>query len=294
MGSFSHLIFPTDKTEERWYTPLRAVTNEKTCFVKEFYNNEMKFNQDGRPDELYFGFEDILKHDSIWNDKLFSKDIKEWSKIYNANKMSYYEKENLPSLVEIIMDKIIWEHISPYLRVKCDIGPSPILNNESVNIIIIVTPSYPDNFVKVEKWIKSLHIPFNLKRSMPNHLIRRRALDIFMILKNEMIAIGLIAKMPSINQESIVIKQIMKAIIDFSSLYDYAGCYSSCSSLDKSKSDSDVSFHDFSYSYFVTLEICRKEVNENEEENMYYYYYHFSDMKLCTQNITNAYEIEIS
>lgn len=297
IGSFSHLNFPIAKTKECWYTPLRAAINKNQCFIKEYHhhhNEEMIFNQDGRPDELYFGFEDILKHNTIWNDKLFLKELKKWTKLYDTITMSYNENENPPNLLEIIMDKIIWKHISSCLFVDCVIKSSP---DDCVDILITVFPTYSDKFEEVKEWIKSLHIPFNLKQILAKRLIKRRSLDLFMILKNEMTTFGLLAKMPSINQESIVIEQIMKAIDDFSSSYDYEEIFDdfddpSSSSLCVNDPDDNNAYREqiMTYSYFIKLKIWKDIYNENDTEC---YKYHFSDIKVCNQSITLEHEIII-
>ena len=284
MGSFSHLDFPAAKTKERWYTPLRAAINEKEYFIKEMCNDDepffMMFNQDGRPNEIYFGFEDILKYNFIWNNWALKDDFQR-ENVYNVNKIS----QQIPAtLVEILMDKIIWEHISPILHVEKKIGCVDIPGFFGyVNISIMVRPSYPDKIRKVEKWMKSLHIPFNLKQAMPNRLIRRRSLDLFMILKHELSEISLIAKMPSAAQENIVIKEIMKVIVN---IFD--------------NTNSETSFGYYSANrwgtpspYLITLEIHKNYIDEDNETIGDYMYY-FSNIKLCNQAITTDHEIIIA
>ena len=272
-GSFSHLDFPAAKSEGRWYTPLRAAINEKSYFIKEdkqFFDDdsEFPFNQDGRPNELYFGFKDILKHDSIWNDKLYLEEFNDiWKSIYDATNINNYEKKNPTTLVEILMDKIIWKHISPSLRVEgCFFNYNNLSQNnfyETIDISMTVTPRlYPDNFGKVQKWIKSLCIPFTLKQDMMKRLIKRRALDLFMILKNEMKSFGLIAKMPNIIQENIVIEQIIKGIV----------------------SNSSVAHLNSLKSYEINLEISKDNGFGDEEVGQYFY--HFSEIKIGEQPIT--------
>ena len=279
MGSFSHLDFPFAIAEDRWYIPLQAAINEKDYFIKEYpANTFMTFNQNGRPDELYFGFEDVLKHDSIWNDNLL-RDMK-WKRLYNVNKMSDYKK-NLTNLVEMLIDKIIWEHISPILSVEGEIYSDNIMEEiltpptifcESVNIILTITPFFsPDNFEEVKKWIDSLCIPFTLKQDMTKRLIKRRALDLFIILKNEMNKFDLIAKMPSADHENIVINQIMKAIA-----MNTSTCCLKCYPPKP---------------YIISLNITKDNGLGIEEVGDYFY--HFSEIDMDNQPITCHHEVAI-